>query len=352
MGRTNPHQKILDEYIEALKNKEIEYVPKGENERSINWSKYDEAQVNELKDMLAFIGDVVDGAVLRLGLDEANKVGRGRPPYPAEDLAKGILLQQYFEVSNRVAVGFVDIFKEKLRIERTYSYKTLERAYENPKVLMILREVFRMIQQPIRDKEYSFAPDGTGIPTSLKVNWSRDSVDDGYQYEFLKMIPIIGTTYHLISAVEFPDNPAAHESPYFKPLLEETAANYSSIEGVSGDAAYLSRDNCDLVASVGGKPRFYPKEGITLKMRGSLGAWTDMLLDFIDDPQQWLRDYYSRSNAESVFSAFKRKFLAPLRKFLHFRRKAEAFTRVCDYNLRRVSRLRRMEGLKVPWILS
>ncbi|KXB03335.1 hypothetical protein AKJ48_04000 [candidate division MSBL1 archaeon SCGC-AAA261O19] len=351
MGRTNPRQKILDEYIEGLKNKEIEYVPRGENEHPINWSKYDEAQVNELRDMLVHIRDVVDVAVMRLDLEET-KAERGRPPYPAGDLAKGILLQQYFEVPNRVAAGFVDLFKEKLGIESSYSYKTLERAYDDPHVIMILREVFKMTQEPVRDEEKNFAPDGTGIPTALSVNWARDSEDNEKKYEFLSMIAMMGASHHLISAVEFPDNPAAHESPYFEPLLKGTDTSYTSIGKVSGDAAYLSRDNCDLVESLGGTPRFYPKEGITLKMRGSSGAWTDMLLDFIDDPQQWLRDYHSRSNAESVFSAFKRKFLAPLRKFLHLRRKAEAFTRVCDYNLRRLAQLRRLKNIKVPWLLN
>ncbi|KXB01989.1 hypothetical protein AKJ45_03790 [candidate division MSBL1 archaeon SCGC-AAA261F19] len=343
-------QKRLNEYIEGLKNDEIEYVSKDE-ENPIDWSKYDEAQINEIKDMLLSIRDVVDGAVRELGLDEGKKVGRGRPPYPAGDLAKAVLLQQYFEVPNRAAVGFVDLFKEKLGIEQTFSYKTLERAYDDPHVAMILREVFKMTQEPAGEKEHNFAPDGTGIPATLKVNWARDSEDGENQYKFLKMVAMMGTNYHPISAVEFPDNPAAHESPYFEPLLEETAANYSSIEGVSADAAYLSRDNCNLVEFAGGTPRFYPKEGIILKRRGSW-AWTEMLLDFIDDPQQWLRDYHKRSNAESAFSAFKRKFLAPLRKCLHLRRKAEAFSRVIDYNLRRVTQLRRIEGFKVPWILS
>ncbi|KXA91550.1 hypothetical protein AKJ63_01260 [candidate division MSBL1 archaeon SCGC-AAA259D18] len=105
------------------------------------------------------------------------------------------------------------------------------------------------------------------------------------------MIAMIGTTHQLLSSVKFPDNPQAHESPYFEPLLEETADRYTQISLVSADSGFLSRDNCDLVEKHGGKPRIYPKKGITLRGEGSW-AWTGMLLDFIQNPQEWFREYH------------------------------------------------------------
>ncbi|KXA99098.1 hypothetical protein AKJ40_03945, partial [candidate division MSBL1 archaeon SCGC-AAA259M10] len=339
-------QKRLEKFIDKLKNDEIDYEPIDEEDSGVNWSSYDKAQVNELKDMILFVRNSVDEAVERLGFDNDSETGRGRPSYPPEDLAKGVLLQQYFEVSNRVAAGFVDLFKEKLGIEEAYSYKTLERAYDNPHVAMILREVFEMSQESVEDEEDTFSPDGTGIPNSIKNNWEKekDSEDGEPSNSFTKMIAMIGATYQLISSVKFPDNPKAHESPYFEPLLEETADRYVQITLVSADSGFLSRDNCDLVEKHGGEPRIYPKEGITLKRKGSW-AWTDMLLDFIENPQEWLREYYTRSNVESGFSTFKRHFLSPLRKCIQRRRKTEAFARACDYNLKRASYVRRQEGL-------
>ncbi len=341
-------QKTLEKFIDQLKNDELDYQPKKEEESSgIDWSSYDEAQVNEFKDMLSFVKKSVDEAVERLGL-ENDYEGRGRPSYPAEDLAKGVLLQQYFDVSNRVAAGFVDLFKEKLGIEEAYSYKTLERAYDDPDVAMILREVFEMSQEPVEDEESEFSPDGTGIPNSIKNNWEKEKdPGDGGSEKFTKMIAMVGATYQFLSSVEFPDNPHAHESPFFEPLLEETADRYVQIDLVSMDSAYLSRDNCDLVEDHGETPRIHPKEGITLKRKGSW-AWTEMLLDFIENPQEWLREYHTRSNAESGFSTFKRDFLAPLRKCIGRRRKTEAFARACDYNLKRACYVRRQEGLTAP----
>jgi len=113
---------------------------------------------------------------------------------------------------------------------------------------------------------------------------------------------------------------------------------------VPADSAYLSRDNCDLIAGVGGIPRIYPKQGVTLKRKGSK-AWTEMLLGFINDPQGWLREYHPRSISESAFSAFKRDFPIPLRKRIRLRRRQEAFSRMCSYNLKRLCYLKYLEEI-------
>jgi transposase len=339
-------QRKLDELIKELKDKEFKYIPR--EEREIDWSKYDEAQLNEINDMLLMIRDTVDEAALRLSIKDAKFEGPGRPPYPPEDLAKAILMQQYFCVANRTAAGLVLLFKEKMGIKQAFSYKTIERAYDDPFVILILNEIFRMTQEPVKELERNFSADGTGLPTSMKQNWERDKDDEERQTGYRKMVAMVGTTYGLISAVEFPENPMAHDSPFLSPLLQETVGNYSSIDLVCLDEAFLSRENCNLIEAAGAVPRISPKHGTTLKRRGSW-AWTEMLLDFIEDPQEWLREYHLRSISETVFSAFKRTFPIPLRKRLVLRRKMEAFGRVCDYNLKRLCYLRYLKGLDVSW---
>ncbi|KXB04412.1 hypothetical protein AKJ50_02425 [candidate division MSBL1 archaeon SCGC-AAA382A13] len=86
----------------------------------------------------------------------------------------------------------------------------LERAYDNPHVAMILREVFEMSQESVEDEEDTFSPDGTGIPNSMKNNWEKESDDEGSEggsEKFTQMIAMMGATYQLISSVKFPDNP-------------------------------------------------------------------------------------------------------------------------------------------------
>ncbi|MFQ5815713.1 MAG: transposase [Candidatus Hydrothermarchaeaceae archaeon] len=338
----NKRQEKFDRLMEQLKKDEFKYVPREEKE--IDWSKYDRAQINEINDMLLLMKDAVDEASLRLGIDGMLNKGPGRPQNHPADLAKAVLMQHYFSVSNRVAEGLVRLFMEKMGIKNAFSYKTIERAYEDPLVTLILREIFKMTQEPVRDKEHVFSPDGTGLSMSMKQNWENECRKDGEKRGYEKMIAMVGGTFKIFSAFELAENPQAHESPYFEPLLAETASCYERIDLVPADSAYLSRHNCDLIAGVDAIPRIYPKQGITLKRRGSK-AWTEMLLSFIEDPQEWLREYHPRSISETAFSVFKRDFPLPLRKRIKLRRKQEAFTRACDYNLKRLCYLKYLEEI-------
>jgi transposase len=276
-------QEKLDKLIEQLKRDEFKYVPKEEEE--IDWGRYDKAQINEINDMLLLIRDAVEKASSRLDIAELLNTGPRRLQNHPADLTKAILMQQYFCVSNRVAEGLTLLFREKMELRNTFSYKTIERAYEDPLVTLILQEIFKMAQEPIRDKEHVFSPDGTGLSMSMKQNWENDRRKEKGSKGYEKAIAMAGNTYKILSAFEITENPHDNESPYFKPLIAETAACYDCIDLVSADAAYLSRLNCNLITEAGGTPRIYPKKGITLKMRGS-NAWTDMLLNFINNPQE------------------------------------------------------------------
>lgn len=341
--RLTKRQRKFDELMERLESDEFKYIAREEKEE-IDWGSYDQAQVNEINDMLLLIRDAVEEASLRLGVDEMRSKGPGRPQNHPSDLAKAVLMQQYFQVSNRVAAGLVKLFQEKMRIDNAFSYKTIERAYEDPLVTLILKEVFSMTQEPVKDKEHGFSADGSGLPTSTKQNYENDCRGEKAKRGYEKMIAMVGCTYKLFSAVAFADEPEEHESPYLETLLSETATHYQRIDLVTADAAYLSRDNCDLIAQAGAIPRIYPKQGLTLKKKGSK-AWTEMLLAFIDDPQAWLREYHRRSISETANSTLKRDYPNPLRKRIKLRRKQEAFTRTCDYNLKRLCYLKHLKGI-------
>ena len=140
----------------------------GKPKRSLDWTTYNEAQVNEMADTLNLIRKFVDRASARI---PERPRGRGRPPFPARDVAKALLLQTYFGVSDRVAAGLVRLFKEKLGISEEFSYKTIERGYDPSQASEILKEVFRLTNEHGNAKETVFSVDGTGEPTSRKINY-------------------------------------------------------------------------------------------------------------------------------------------------------------------------------------
>ena len=339
----NKTQEKLNTLVEQLKADKYPYASK--EQKQIDWTSYDEAQVNEINDMLLLIRDSVDKAERNLGLDEApDNVGPGRPKNSASDEAKVILMQQYFCVSNRVAAGYALLFKEKLHLSKVFSYKTIERAYQDLQVTQILQQIFTLTQEPVCEREHVFGPDGTGLSTSMKQNYETDRQSGKVHKGYEKMIVMVGCKYKLFSAFQFAQSPTDNESPYFESLLAQTAEVYRQIDFVPADSAYMSRRNCNLVAGVGALPRFYPRKGVTLCMQGSV-SWRKMLMDLLCEPQKWLGEYHVRSNAETAFSTLKRDCPVPLRKKIPLRKKQEAFTRACNYNLKRLCYLHYLEGI-------
>ena len=101
----------LWELINAVRSGTFHYDARPK--RSLDWASYNEAQLHEMSDTLGLTRRFVNLAPSRM-LERSRMGRRGRPPFPAGDVAKALLLQSYFGVSDLVAAGVVYLFKEKL----------------------------------------------------------------------------------------------------------------------------------------------------------------------------------------------------------------------------------------------
>lgn len=149
----------LRNLVKSVRDKSYPYERSGE--KNMNWHNYDNAQVNEIADVLDTIRDVVDMASSRI---PEEKKGPGRPSVPSSDIVKVMLMQAYFGMPNRVAQGFLRLFMEKLRISSEFSYKTIERGYDPERTEEIMNEAGN-------SEEKVFSTDGTGDPGTMKVNY-------------------------------------------------------------------------------------------------------------------------------------------------------------------------------------
>ncbi len=165
-------QSILRELLGGIDSGDFKYERR--EKKRINWHLYDQAQISEINEMLIFFANIVDEAVGELNIKERHEKELRKPGKPSifpGDLAKSILIQQYFHTPNRVSIGLVELFKEKMRIISSFSYKSIERAYENDFVQEILSWIFIATQKPFVEKETRFSTDGTGIAISMKYNY-------------------------------------------------------------------------------------------------------------------------------------------------------------------------------------
>ena len=346
-------QTLLTEFrqiVQSVKSGTYPYRHREPTSRA--WASYDRAQMCEASDVIRLIGEAVDEASLRI------RGGRSCwNAYPKGLLAKLILTQQYDGRCNRVGVGLLQLFRERLSVEADHvglSYKTLERSYSDVMVIALLNEVFFLTQKPVQASEGRFAVDGTCFPTTIKANWEsakkRFTEKGGGKKRkvFEKAVLACGTTFKIISGFAVASTPYANDSPYLKPILAQIRQLYDDVSLVVADPAFLSRENCESIAKLGAKPRIMPKGNVSLNAKG-FKAWRDMLIDFTNETESWLRDYHTRSIAETVSSTMKRVNPTPLRKKLIIRRAVEILARICVYNIRQLTYLKYTHNISLDF---
>ena len=156
----------LRDIIRSVGDRGFPYV--GREEKGRNWSSYDRAQINDVAEILETIRDVVDETCSRM---EKGKRKHGRPAVPSSDVVKVMLMQAYFGMPNRVAQCFLRLFGEKLGIPTRFSYKTIERGYDPERTKGVLDGVLKIVNGRANSLEKTFSTDGTGDPTSMKINY-------------------------------------------------------------------------------------------------------------------------------------------------------------------------------------
>jgi transposase len=93
-----------------------------------------------------------------------------------------------------------------------------------------------------------------------------------------------------------------HHSPILEKLLKPIP---EGVDATCLDPAYLSRQNCNLIAMKGRTPIIKPKRNTTIRKRGSQ-PWRDMIPLWLEDKESFVKRDHQRSKAESVYSSLKR----------------------------------------------
>lgn len=338
-------QDKLTALIKDVRARKYKYTSR--EDKPIDWFSYDIAQINEMNDYITLTREIIDEIHREIGDIDQGRVGK--PPKSCFDRAKAIMVQQYFECSNRVAAGLMKLFKEKLGLKDDLGYKDIETSYENHYVVLILKLLFEKTNEPIQGKETDFTGDGTGSTTSIKQNYENDKGDDKKMKLYDKMIFMMGTQHKLLSAVDIADG-TDNEKTHIIHLLDEIRLLHPDIQTVSYDgAAYTFEIMNYITNTLKAKPRILPPVDAVLKAYGCM-AKKKMLLEFLHTTQQWLREYHMRSLSETRNSTDKRVFPRPLLKRLVNRRHVEGYAEACRYNVRQLVYIHYLNRIPVKWL--
>lgn len=332
--------------ITAARTRTLDYEPRPPAVR--DWSAYDAGKTRELPDVIRLIRRFVDTAAQNLQPPGRGVARMGRPRVPAAEVAKVLLAQGYLGKANRVAEGLSDALGPRLGVGVGFSYKTIERGYDDPAIGLILDELFRLTNEPVRGLERVFSVDGSGMVTRVTDHYASARSHQASGDRALGAWPagagarvynvaIIGVKHKLLAAWRAATDEHARELAQFPDAFAQAKSNHPAMGMLLGDGLYAGRPQVQLVAASGVLPRFLPRRNVTLKRLG-VGAWIDMLVAMARNPQEWFSEYHLRSNSETVFSVVNPG--PPIRKRLEGRKKTESVLRACVYNLRRLAQLR------------
>lgn len=263
-----------------------------------NWPAYNTAQTHEKTRFMALLADLCKGV-------QEPPQTLGRPRLPLRDVIFSAAFKVYSTLSTRRCMSDLHDARAKGYISKAPHYNSIIKYLEMPELTPILRELITESSLPLKAVETDFAVDASGFSTSRFVRWfdARYGHQNDVQ-DWLKVHLMVGTKTNIVTSVEISGR-FEHESPYFPALLENTARNFT-LEEVSGDKAYSSRKNLQLVADKGATPYVPFKPSNRVPIEDSV--WMKMYHYYHFRRDEFLAHYHKRSNAESTFAMIKAKF--------------------------------------------
>jgi len=297
-----------------------------------NWAAYDKGQTEEIRLATFLLADLVN---------EVPEIPRGpgaagRPPISLRDGLFCAILKVYHGVSGRRARSHYVNAAERGSLTEAPSFMVASRALNKPEATSILYGLLRLTAAPLAGLEEDgvVAPDSTGIQTTSFGAWREAKHSEKRQREWLKVHAMVGTKTHvIIRAVVGEAN--SGDSPQFGPLLRGTLEDGFRPSRVVADKGYLSKDNYRLASDLG-LEAYIPFKSNSLNRAGNRGspqAWRNAYYLFQMKRPDFDAKYHQRSNAETVFSALKRKFGENIRSKNKISQINEVLCKLIAYNL-------------------
>lgn len=307
---TNVSERIYKHVNPAIREMQMRltpYTPKPFGEKktySQDWPIYTQACSKEKLMFFRILKDTVDYLDIPYQYN-----GNGRPNIDYTDIIKSLCIKAYHNLSSWRLESELKIARAMGIIDIVHKKSTLNKYTQNKTVTKYLHQLYKTIAEPLASVETHFGADATGISNAYgNIHWRKirhTKQEAASKKDYTKLHIISGIKTNVICSAKVTRG-NEHESPYFKPLLDDTAKIFT-IKEIVADAGYLSKDNVKAVARLGAAPFIMGKKNVHVPMKGS-SAWDLMLRSWKKHQMFFAEHYHIRSNVESTFSALKRKF--------------------------------------------
>jgi transposase len=288
-----------------------------------NWPAYNAAQTSKKEQFCALLRDLVSSV-------PKPEQKRGRPSLPLSDMIFSAAFKIYSTVSGRRFMTDLRNATASGLIANTPHYNSIFNVLDRETLTPILHELITRSALPLRALETQFAVDSTGFGTQCFYrHYSAKYGHDQYSRDYLKLHVTVGTKTNVITAAHVTDRDS-HDSPILPALVAATVPHFN-VEQVSADKGYSSLNNVETIASLGATPFV----AFTCNAKGNSKSplWNKACHYFQMNREEFLEQYHRRSNAESTFSAIKRKFGEIIRSKTPVAQRNELLLKVLCHNI-------------------
>ncbi len=270
-------------------------------DKPFDWSAYNESQTKEKIIFLKLLKDLT-----QIFDSEGTTTCKGLSNQKTGPMIFCMCMKVFSNISSRRVISDLEICKRMMYIRKVPHFNTLLN-YFNAKVLTKnLKYLVRLSALPLAQLESTFAVDGSGVAENKYLpRWSEIRQKHIRHRQYKKIHAIVGVQTNVIASIIIsPGN--KNDSPYFRQLLDEVAANFE-VEEVLADKAYLSRENLQHAGDLSISPFIPFKKNTTSFSRGA-PMWNKMYHYFHDNPEEFDKHYFLRNNVETTFSMLKKRF--------------------------------------------
>ncbi|MBT4271783.1 transposase [archaeon] len=288
-----------------------------------NWKSYNISQQTEKEKLMELLADITSRI-------RQPAYTYGRPRSNLGDNIFAMVFKTYSTFSGRRFATDMNWALEKGYIDSKVPYNTMFDYFKKPELTPILAKMVMLTSLPLRTAESKFNIDSTGFGTSNFQRWySFKHGKEICSRRWVKCHFVNGAKSNIITSVKITTENDA-DCPQLKEMAQDTA-KYFNMEELSGDKAYLSKDNFELVNSLGGT--FYVPFKSNSKGSGNGMIWKKMYHFFMLNNEEYLQHYHARSNAETTVHMIKSKFGDRVRSKLWTAQVNEVLCKIIAHNI-------------------
>jgi len=285
-------QKQINQILQELEIIKQHYKQKYS---SLTIEKNYEKNRKAIREALSNLKQIVEEASKQIKHKEEKPTGRPKK-LTVEQRVLLLLIKEIFQTSNRLMESMLVIFSLLSGIE--VSYKTIERLYRDEEVMILLHNIFLLLVRKKEIKKVDLVGDGTGYSITIKKIYSNTKDNKKERKDFLYFFSLTDLSTGLYVAYGYSYK---SEKDAFDKAISILRGLDIKVRSVRLDRYYSFKS---IVKYFDNNTKIFviPKKNVKVRYGGK--KFRDILRNFVKDPYEYLREYYS----ESMFSCDKRYF--------------------------------------------